>query len=238
MRALDTDNGLIERLPPRLRTRLLPHCALVDLTRSQVLFAAGQPYRNVYFPRSGAIALLSGVSGHAPVVVGLVGREAMLGASLAVGEPSSALWAVVHVEGQAWRMSAQRFRRELSASPPLERAALAALRASAAQMIQAVPCMCFHPLQARLALWLLRTADRIWRDTMPFTHQFLAEILGVRRSAVTLSAGQLQRLGLIRYARGILRIVDRTGLRRVACACYGCGLKAVEPTLARGLRSG
>lgn len=213
-------NTLLGQVPRAVIGEFLGRCDAVDLSIDDVLVDAGQRYRHVHFPRRGMIAVLAEVHGHAPLEVALIGREGMDGAMLVFGETRSATRSVVLAEGPAWRMGVRQFRLELDANPALRRLVDRAVMHLFSQIAQAVPCTRFHSLPSRLALWLLRAQDRMDGADLPFTHQRLAELLGVQRSAVTLAAGHLHRAGIIHYARGDLRILDRAGLIASACACY------------------
>lgn len=213
-------NILINRLSCAERERFLAQCDDVELAVDDLLVDIGQRRRHVHFPQSGMIVLLAEVHGHAALEVALIGREAMDGAMLVFGETRASTRSVVLAKGRAWRMSVRQFRVELAASQAISRLVDRAANHLFSQVAQAVPCTRFHPLLSRLALWLLRAQDRMGSSDLCFTHQRLAELLGVQRSAVTLAAGHLHRSGFIRYARGDLQILDRSGLEASACACY------------------
>jgi len=152
--------------------------------------------------------------------VGLIGPEGMLGVPLALGVGVSSVRAVVQGTGTALRMKSARFLKEFRDSPPLQRVLYRYSYLLNAQVAQTAACNRFHMVPARLARWLLMTRDRVLSDQFRLTHGFLADMLGVQRSAVTLAAGALQRRKLIDYSRGNIRILDRKGLRAVACECY------------------
>ncbi|CAD5365911.1 cAMP-binding proteins - catabolite gene activator and regulatory subunit of cAMP-dependent protein kinases [Rubrivivax sp. A210] len=213
-------NCLIELLPRRDRERLLALCESVPLVLSEVLCEAGAPVRHVFFPTEGFISLVARVDEHPGLEVGMVGREGMVGAPLAVGVATSPMRALVQGEGQAWRIGVAPFRRELARSPALKRQLDRYLYVLMAQLVSSAGCLRFHLIGPRLARWLLMTQDRARQDSFHVTHEFLAYMLGVRRVGVTVAAGELQRQGLITYHRGELSVLDRPGLEASACSCY------------------
>jgi CRP-like cAMP-binding protein len=219
-------NHLIELLPRLDRTRLLALCQPVQLKLSEVLTERGVPTRHVWFPVNAFISLVAQIDEHPGLEVGMVGREGMLGAPLALGVSVVPLHSVVQGEGSAWRIAAAPFKAELANSPALRRVLGRYLYVRMAQMATSAACLRFHLIGPRLARWLLMSRDRAHAEHFHVTHEFLAYMLGVRRVGVTVAAGALQRAGLIRYHRGELTVLDRPGLAAAACACYGSDLKA------------
>ena len=213
-------NRLIGGLPRKERERILQRCEPADLVFGEILCEPDQPFRHVYFPLSGFISLVAPVGGHQPLEMGLIGNEGMLGATLVLGVNTVPLRAVVQGSGTASRMPASEFRRELRDSPALLRRLHRYLYVLMAQLSQTAACTRFHEIDARLARWLLMTHDRAHADHFHLTHGFLADMLGVQRSAVTIAAGGLQRRKLIRYTRGDIQILNRKGLEATSCECY------------------
>ena len=213
-------NRLLAGLPREDRGRIVRHCEPVDLAFGAILCEPDEPFGHVYFPLTGFISLVTPVHGRQPLEMGLIGNEGMLGVTVALGVNALPLRAVVQGQGTALRTSAVRLRRLLRDSPALQRQLNRYLYVLMAQLSQTAACTRFHALQARLARWLLMSHDRAHADHFHITHRFLADMLGVRRSGVTIAAGDLQRRDLIRYARGTVRILDRKGLEAVSCECY------------------
>jgi CRP-like cAMP-binding protein len=160
--------------------------------------------------------------------MGLIGHEGMLGATLALGINQVPMGAVVQGDGIALRMSAAQFQRELRTTPVLLRRVHHYLYVLIVQLAQTAACTHFHEIEPRLARWLLMTHDRVQADHFHLTQEFLADMLGVRRSGVTVAAGALQERNLIQYTRGDIAILDRKGLEAAACECYGAVLKDYE----------
>ena len=211
---------LIEGLPSKQRKQLLNGCEPVDLVFGNGLHEANQPIRHVYFPLSGFVSLVTTLDGHQPLEMGLIGNEGMLGATLALGIGQAPMRAVVQGSGSALRISSQLFKQELLSSPALLRALNRYLYVVMTQLSQSAACTHFHEIEPRLARWLLMTHDRAHADHFHLTHEYLADMLGVRRSGVSIAAAAMQARGLISYSRGEIHILDRAGLELAACECY------------------
>lgn len=213
-------NRLIENLPPKERRGLLAQAKPVDLNVGDVLCELNQNYRHVYFPVTGSISMVATVRGHQPLEVGMVGNEGMLGATLVLGVGPAPLRGVVQDAGTALRMSVPQLRRTLQNSPGLVRTLNRYLYVTISQLSQTATCTRFHEVETRLVRWLLMKHDRMQEDEFYITHQLLADMLGVRRSAVTIAAGILQEKGLISYVRGNMTVLSRQGLETASCECY------------------
>jgi CRP-like cAMP-binding protein len=218
------ENHLIERLPRKDRLRLLDLCESVQLVLSDVLCEDGKPTRHVYFPVNGFISLITSIAGKPILEVGMVGREGMLGAQLALGVTTAPLRALVQGPGTAWRVGAAAFLAELPKSAALRRCLNRYIYVLMAQLASSSACLRVHEIGPRLARWLLMTQDRAHADQFRVTHEFLAYMLGVRRVGITNAAGGLQKQGLIEYRRGQLTVIDRHGLEAAACSCYATDL--------------
>ena len=213
-------NRLLEFLPRHARDQLLGECNLVSLVLDTVLCERDRSYQHVYFPLGGFISLVATVGAHPPLEIALIGNEGMLGATLVLGVNRARLRGIVQGAGTAWRMPAPGFRRAMRESPVLRSVVNRYLFVVITQLSQSTACTRFHEVEARLARWLLMTHDRAHANRFHLTHLFLADMLGVRRSAVTIAAGALQRRNLIRYARGEIDVIDRKGLEAASCECY------------------
>lgn len=220
-RVPDSENLLIGALPEEERRRLLARSVRVALLPSQVLCAPGEELAGVYFIANGLVSLVAPIDGVPGPEVGMVGREGMLGAQLALGVDDTALYAVVQCPTQAWRVDADEFRALLSLGGELPRVLQRFAHGWSTQVAICAACLRFHQIEPRLARWLLMSHDRVQDGALHVTHETLAQMLGVRRVGVTRAAGELQRRGLIEYRYGQVRVLDRAGLEQAACSCYG-----------------
>ncbi|MDM8349704.1 Crp/Fnr family transcriptional regulator [Pseudomonas sp. sp1636] len=216
-------NRLIEGLPGKQRERALQCSEAVELLTGAILCEPGQTVRYVYFPLTGFIALVTTLAGHPPLAMGLIGSEGMLGVTLALGLGAAPMRALVLSPGTALRMSAAQLRQQMRDNPALLRTLNHYLYMLMGQMSQNAACTHFHAIEPRLARCLLMMLDRTQAGHFHLTHKILADMLGVRRSGVTIAAGALQHRRLIHYSRGEIRILDRRGLEVAACPCYDPG---------------
>jgi CRP-like cAMP-binding protein len=213
-------NNLLATLPRKNYLLVLAGLDPVKLVYGQVLYEPAGPIGHVYFPTDCLVSLLTAVDSHRTLEVGMVGNEGMVGMPMALGIGVSAVRALVQGSGTAMRMTAARFRAEFRKNLPLQRALFRYTHLLMAQVSQTAACNRFHQAEARLARWLLMSADRLHMNEFRLTHEFLAHMLGLRRVGVTNAAGGMERKKLIEYTRGKIRILDRARLEAVACPCY------------------
>ena len=225
IKGLHVTNKLIAGIPSKDRARLLANCEQVDLVFGDRLSEADKPIKHVYFPLVGFISLVAALDGHQPLEMGLVGNEGMLGVTLKLGIQTAPMRAVVQGTGTALRMTGSDFTRLVGRSPAMYRILDRYLYVLMAQLTRSSACTRFHEIQPRLARWLLMTHDRAHADHFHLTHEFLADMLGVRRSGVSIAAGALQLRNLIGYSRGEIRILNRKGLESASCECYDAMLR-------------
>jgi CRP-like cAMP-binding protein len=225
------ENRLLALLPRADRVRFLAACTPVELVLAQVLSDPGKPTKYVYFPTQGFISLISVIEGSPGVEVGMVGREGMLGAQLALGVVTAPLHTLVQGAGTAWRIGTRAFKAELAASSALQSSLNRYLYVLMAQLAESIACVRFHQIGPRLARWLLMSQDRSQASSFTVTHEFLAYMLGVRRVGITAAAGDMQRDGLIEYSRGKVTVLNRKGLEKAACGCYAADQKAYADLL-------
>jgi CRP-like cAMP-binding protein len=200
---------------------LLLELELVRLKVHQVLHETGDALKSAYFCNTGMVSILSVFPDGKSVEVGLVGKEGFVGLPLVAGFKTAPNRAIAQIDGTAFRVDAKTLAAFLAKSPKLERSLQQYSQISAVQTTQIAACNRLHEVDERLARWLLMCADRVESNQLPLTQEFLGQMLGTRRSSVTVAAGILQKAGIIANGRGDVRIVDRRKLEEAACECYG-----------------
>ncbi len=221
-------NRLLSTLPRADAHRLVRKMKRVSLKSKQVLYLPGGPIDAVHFIESGIVSILAVFANGDCAEVGIVGREGMVGTPLVIGTRRSTNEAMVLVGGTALRLEGAELAIELQRCPSLTRLMMQYLQSLYAQVSQTAACNARHTLDERLARWLLLAHDRSDTDVLEITHEFLSMILGVHRPAVSIAAGNLQRLGIVEYCRGRLHILDRRALENAACECYQAVNKHVQ----------
>ena len=217
---LEPRNRLLMALPPEDLRRLRPHLEPVSLPHRKVLFEPEEPLTRIYLIETGVVSLVTVFEDGTTVEMASVGREGLVGVGALLGGDSALGCYVVQEPGSALAMEASRFRSALQESPNLRRACEAYAQAFCTQLLQSVACNAAHTVDRRCARRLLMSHDRSDGDTFTLTQESLAEMLGVRRSTVTLSDRALQKAGLIQYHRGAITVLNRRGLEAAACECY------------------
>lgn len=213
-------NRLLASLPKDEYQRLLPRLKRTTLSFGDILYDPGEAIRHVYFPNDSIISLLSAVAERSTLEVGMVGNEGMAGLSVFMGVNVSRTRALVQGTGSAMRMTSAAVRQEAKQMGSLHRLLHRYTHSLLTQISQSCACNRFHTVDARLARWLLMTSDRLGADEFRLTQDFMSNMLGVRREGVNKAAGALQTRKLIRFSRGKLKILNRTGLEAVSCVCY------------------
>jgi len=213
-------NRLLAALPRKDYQKLLPFLEPVKLAFAEVLYEPHAWIRHVYFPNDCLVSMLTSVDADRVAEVGLVGSEGMVGVPVALGSAVSPFRAVVQGGGTAMRMKVADFRREFSQSAALRRELFLFTHLLMIQIAQTAACNRFHPVTQRMARWLLMTRDRVNSNEFRLTQEFLALMLGVQRSRVSVTAGSLRARKLIGYRRGTVTILDQRGLEAAACGCY------------------
>jgi CRP-like cAMP-binding protein len=226
-----TRNRLLAALPPDGLARLRPRLEPVELPYGRSLHLPNSPIEAVHFVKAGAVSTLASFEDGALVEVGVVGREGLVGLPLVLGAAASPPEARVQMAGTALRLGAEAFREELGQSPAWGALLLRYALAFHALVAQGAGCNARHPLEQRLARWLLQAHDRAESDAFPMTQEFLGLMLGVRRAGGTVAAGILQKAGVIRYERGHIEVTDRPGLEAAACECHGIVRREFERLL-------
>jgi CRP-like cAMP-binding protein len=228
---LPTRNFILDALSPDEYEHLAVHLEPVALRAGEVLYDPEEPVTHVYFPNQGTVSVVSVFEDGAGVEVSMVGNEGMFGINVVLGSISAPLKAVVQLEGNALRMRADVVRREFKAGGQFHDVLLRYTQAFIIQIAQNAACNNSHPVEGRLAKWLLTCQDRAHSDELGLTHEFISEMMGVRRAGITEAAGRLQDSGFIRYRRGRIHILDRRGLEAVACVCHAIVKKEFDRLL-------
>jgi CRP-like cAMP-binding protein len=215
------ENRILARLPRAELNLFQHHLEAIDLPVKMFLHEAGRVSDYAYFPETGIASMVSTLKNGTTVEVGLIGRDGLVGLLSTMSGESLPFDCYMQVPGKGYRMKMKRLRDCFEARKVLRKKLLCAVQAQLVQMGQIAVCNRVHEIQERLARWLLSCHDRINSQEVLLTHEFLATMLGAPRSTVTLAAGGLQQAGYIEYTRGRVQILDRPGLERIACECYG-----------------
>jgi CRP-like cAMP-binding protein len=192
----------------------------VRLALKQDLVEPDVPISDVYFVREGVGSMIATEQEGGAVEVGTVGNEGFVGLPVLMGADRMPYRMMVQIEGDAWRLSADAFRRVVDERPAVRHLLLRFGQYFADQLSQSVACNRLHTVEERAARWLLMTHDRVHGDSFELTHEFLGLMLGVRRAGVTVAMGTLQGEGAVRYMRGRVKILDRPRLEEASCGCY------------------
>jgi CRP-like cAMP-binding protein len=214
-------NKILLHLARKDCNQILSRLEFVRLKLHQVLHEPGETIKSGYFVNAGMISILAIQPDGKSVEVGLIGREGFVGLPLLLGYHSSPTRAVTQGDGSAFRCDAVTLRQLLHEFPELETQLHRFAYQLAMQTTQIAACNRLHDVEERLARWILMSHDRIVSDKLPLTQEFMAQMLGTRRSSVTVAAGALQKARLIAYTRGSVTILNRQKLEAAACDCYG-----------------
>src|SRR3712207_4931435 len=214
-------NRLLGALAPEDFAALEPLLDPVSFSLGQVLYEPGDPIHHVYFPHDAVISLVNVMEDGGSVEIGVFGREGVLGLLSALVTREAFGRYVVQMGGTASRIPFEHLNEVRNARPGLRQLIMNYGEVLLAQTFQTVACNAVHAVEARCSRWILSMHDRADQDTLPLTHEFLAEMLGVQRSTVSVVTRTLQTAGLIQQSRGSIRVTDRMGLEDAACECYG-----------------
>ncbi|KRR26588.1 Crp/Fnr family transcriptional regulator [Bradyrhizobium retamae] len=225
-------NRLLAALPASDFDLLEPELEAIALNQDAVLSRAGDAIEYVYFPHSGAISLMIDMADGHTVATAAVGREGAVGMLSVLGPSPSDMTAVVRAAGTAFRIPASRFHAAFNRSPAIRYAVQIHVRAMLMQLQLGSACNALHPVEARMARWLLQLRDRVDHDVLPLTQQALSQIVGVRRTTVTLLMRKLRARGAIRSDRRGMIEIDPARLAAVACECHNVMHLAVEEMFA------
>jgi len=221
-------NHLLAALSPEERDRLFPHLRLVTMPLGKVLYESGDVQRYVYFPTDSIVSLLYVMESGASAEVSVVGNEGVIGIALFMGGETTPSRAIVQSAGHAYRLIGQRLKDEFHRSGGMQLLLLRYTQALITQMAQTAVCNRHHSVDQQLCRWLLLSLDRLSSNELIMTQDLIANMLGVRREGVTEAAGKLQKLGVIRYSRGRITVLDRPQLEQLSCECYGVVKKETD----------
>ncbi|HKF11066.1 MAG TPA: Crp/Fnr family transcriptional regulator [Xanthobacteraceae bacterium] len=213
-------NRFLSTLPPHEFSLLAPHLRTVTLERGVMLQDVGEEIEHVYFPHTGMVSLVAVMQSGATVETATIGRWGVIGASAGLGARWAVSRAIVQLPGTAAWISASHFQAAAAQGTAIRNLVVRYDDVLLAQIQQSVACNALHAMEARLCRWLLQTHDCIDGNAIPLTQEFLGQMLGVRRTTVTIAARLLQGAGLIRYRRGLIQILDRGAVEEIACECY------------------
>jgi CRP-like cAMP-binding protein len=199
---------------------LLPYLRFLDLPQEMVLFEAGDTISRVFFPHAGLVSLVVELASGEMIEAAMIGREGVVGGLSALDSNISINQAIVQVAGAASVVDVDHIRRLAEQSEGFRATLIKHEQVLLAQSQQSAACNATHTIEARLSRWLLRCRDLVGSEDLPLTQEFIAQMLGVRRTSVSIVANTLQQAGLIKYKRGHIRVLDLEGLRESACECY------------------
>jgi CRP-like cAMP-binding protein len=213
-------NYLLAALSAEERARVLPGLRLVAMPLGKVLYESGDALDYVYFPTDSIVSLLYVLESGASAEISVVGNEGLIGIALFMGGGTTPSRAIVQSAGHAYRLAGQQLKDEFHRSGGLQLLLLRYTQALITQMAQTAVCNRHHSVDQQLCRWLLLSLDRLRSNKLVMTQELIANMLGVRREGVTDAAGKLQKLGVIRYSRGQITVLDRPQLETLSCECY------------------
>jgi len=221
-------NHILDALPVDERDRLFPHMKTIEMPLGTVLYESGAALRDIYFPIDSIVSLLYVLKNGASAEIAVVGNDGAIGVALFMGGETTPNRAVVQSAGSAYRLPGQRLKDEFNRNGNLLRVLLLYTQSLITQMAQTAVCNRHHSVDQQLCRWLLLSLDRLSSDTLTMTQELMANMLGVRREGVTVAAGKLQELGVIKYSRGRITVLDRPKLESLSCECYAVVKKETD----------
>jgi CRP-like cAMP-binding protein len=225
------ENHILDSLPAEERERLFPHLTLVEMPLGMVLYESGEALRHIYFPTDSIVSLLYVMKDGASAEIAIVGNEGAIGVSLFMGGETTPSRAIVQSAGFAYRLTGRRLKLEFERHGQMLHVLLRYTQSLITQMAQTAVCNRHHSVDQQLCRWLLLSLDRLPSNRLNMTQELIANMLGVRREGVTGAAGKLQELGIIRYSRGHITVVDRPKLEKLSCECYAVVKKETDRLL-------
>jgi CRP-like cAMP-binding protein len=214
-------NGLLQRLSAKMQASLAPHLRRTKLAQGVILHEASEAITTVYFPTSGMVSMLAVLQSGEAIETGIIGREGYVGGYFGARGWRSWGHAVIQMSGEALTLHVRHFKKAYDASEDFRNLINGYQSVVYFQAQQTAACQALHQIEPRMCRWLLQAQDAVGGDMLNLTQEFLSHMLGVRRTSVSGSANKLQEEGLIIYKRGVIRILDRKGLEKRSCECYG-----------------
>jgi CRP-like cAMP-binding protein len=226
-------NHLLAAFSGPEQERIYPHLEIVPMPLGKVLYESGDVLRYVYFPTNCIVSLLYVLANGASAEISVVGNEGLIGIALFMGGETTPSRAMVQSAGFAYRLAGQRLKDEFHRNGEVQLTLLRYTQALITQMAQTAVCNRHHSVDQQLCRWLLLSLDRLASNQLVMTQELIANMLGVRREGVTEAAGKLEKLGVIRYARGRITVLDRPKLEQLCCECYAVVKKESDRLLQR-----
>jgi CRP-like cAMP-binding protein len=222
------ENHILEALPQPERERLFPHLQLVALPLGKVLYESGDTLRHIYFPTDSIVSLLYVLENGQSAEIAVVGTDGAIGVALFMGGETTTNRAIVQSAGSAYQLTGARLKEEFERHGETLHILLRYTQALITQMTQTAVCNRHHTVDQQLCRWLLLSLDRLPSAELIMTQELIAGMLGVRREGVTDAAGKLQKLGVISYQRGHIKVLDRPRLEQLSCECYAVVKKETD----------
>lgn len=224
-------NGLLERLSAKMQATLAPQLRRAKLAQGVILHEAGEAITTVYFPTSGMVSMLAVLQSGEAIETGIIGRDGYVGGYCGPRGWRSCGHAVMQMSGEALTLNVRPFKKAYDASEDFRNLINGYQSVVYFQAQQTAACQALHRVEGRMCRWLLQAQDAVGGEVLNLTQELLSHMLGVRRTSVSGSANKLQAEGLITYKRGVIRILDRKGLEKRSCECYGAVRAAIAGAL-------
>lgn len=213
-------NLILNKLPANIFNGIKPYFEAIEMPLTQLLYRPHEKIDYIYFPETSVISIVTCLENGDSVEAGIIGREGVAGASIVFADDISPSEATTQLGGIGKRMKVADFKECFDNKKEFRNVILYYIYSFIAQLSQNSACLCHHKIEKRLARWLLVFADRAESEKIVLTQEFIAQMLGVKRPSVSMNAAKLQEMGLIKYNRGVIEIIDRPGLQNLACECY------------------
>jgi CRP-like cAMP-binding protein len=224
-------NALLAGLPSAERARFSEHLELVPVALGQVLYESGEVMTHAYFPTDCVISLLYVMKNGESAEIAIVGNEGMIGLALFMGGDSTMSRAIVQNAGHAYRLKAHVLKEQFSRGDALTRSLLMFGSALITQMVQTAACNRHHTVDQQLCRWMLLSLDRLPTGQISMTAKLIGNMLGLESNQVSAATDVLSKAGLIRYDDGVITVLDRPGVEKRSCECYGVVKKEIDRLL-------